>query len=375
MPLFGSHLSIAGSMIHALDEARRLGMDAVQVFTKNQQQWRAKPLEQDLIRQWRARVAELGWDRGGPDGRGGIVSHASYLINLASGNDELWAKSIDLMTDEIERCEALGIPYLVHHPGSFTTFTLGLGLARIADAYRELFRRTAGFATISCLEGTVGAGSTIGGRFEELAELARRIADATSAPHRVGFCLDTCHMHAAGYDMSSAASAAEHLAHFDRLCGLSNLKVVHINDSKAPASSRRDLHAHVGEGTIAGGAPGKPVTAATLAKSGFSTVVNHPALRDVPMILETPKGPPGSEGPKGRGTPWDTLNLRRLRRLLGRDASDQPDDADRTQPPADVERPKKRSGPARPKADGRARIRPSAPGRPGRTRQDPTEST
>ncbi len=314
--MFGSHLSIAGSMVNALHEAERLGLDTVQVFTKNQQQWRARPLDPGMVREWRAEVRRLGWDAGGGPGahgpadlgpagaRGRTVSHASYLINLASPDDELWRKSIDLMTDEIERCEALAIPFLVHHPGAYTTSTREAGFARIGAAYRELFGRTRGYATISCLEGTVGAGSHLGGPFEELAHLRAAIIEATGEPGRIGYCLDTCHAHAFGYDLSRREAADRVLDEFDRVCGLASLRVVHVNDSKGAPGSRRDLHAHIGAGTI-GRAP--------LNASGFAAVVNRPELRATPKILETPKG----EDPKG--TPYDTLNLRRLKRLIRAD--------------------------------------------------------
>lgn len=303
--MFGSHLSIAGAMTNALREGESLGLDTVQVFTKNQQQWKARPLEPSAVAEWRREVARLGWDKGGPTGGGRTVSHASYLINLASPDDELWPKSLDLMTDEIERCEALAIPFLVHHPGSFTTSTLDDGLSRIVAAYTELFGRTRGYATVSCLEGTVGAGRTIGGAFEHLATLRQRIADATGAPSRVAFCLDTCHLHAAGYDLSTRQKARDVLALFDARCGLAHVKVLHLNDSKGAAGSRLDRHAHIGDGTIGGG-----TTRAKLAASGFAEFVNHPAFARVPKILETPKDDPKP------GRPWDRVNLDRLRRLV-----------------------------------------------------------
>ena len=304
--MFGSHLSIAQGLDQAALEAHRLGMQTVQVFTKNQQQWAAKPLDPEVVRRWRDAIAELGW-------QGRTVSHASYLINLASPDDALWNKSVDLMTDEIRRCDALGIAFLVHHPGSYTGWTLEEGLARIADAYKQLFERTKGARVVSCLEGTVGAGRLIGGRFEELASLRERIIAATGQAERVGFCLDTCHMHAAGYDLSDAARAREHLRTFDQVAGLTHVRVLHINDSKAPAGSKRDLHEHIGEGTIAGGSPGKP--SRRLSACGFGAFLNHPLLRDVPKILETPKGLAPAKGDKP-GEPWDAVNLRRLRRLL-----------------------------------------------------------
>lgn len=288
--MFGSHLSIAGSMLTALDEAQRLGFDTVQVFTKNQQQWAAKPLDPAMVSDWNARVATLGWgDR--------LVSHASYLINLATHQDELWRKSIDLMTDEIERCEALGIRYLVHHPGSFVGHTLDAGLARIADAYRELFNRTRGYQTVSCLEDTAGGGSTIGGPFEDLARLRSMIIDKTGEPPRIGYCLDSCHMHAFGHDLSTRDAAEKALDHFHATCGIENLRVFHLNDSKGAVGSKLDRHAHIGEGTI--GAP-------NLGASGFAAIVNHAAVVKIPKILETPKED------RADGVPWDIVNRARL---------------------------------------------------------------
>jgi deoxyribonuclease-4 len=297
--MFGSHLSIAGSMANALREAESLDMDTVQVFTKNQQQWRVKPLEDDAMAEWKGEVDRLGWD-------GRVVSHASYLINLASPDDELWAKSVDLMTVEVERCEALGIPFLVHHPGAYTTSTREKGVARIVDAYGELLKRTRDYATVLCLEDTVGSGSNMGRTFEELGELRSRIVARTGQEGRVGFCLDTCHAHAGGYDLSTRKGAEQVLDEFDAICGLGHVRAVHINDSKGEAGSRKDRHAHIGEGTIGGGTSQK-----SLASSGFAAFVNRPELSGVPKILETPK----EDTPAG--TPMDRVNLRRLRRLIG----------------------------------------------------------
>jgi deoxyribonuclease-4 len=317
--VFGSHLSIAGSMVNALLEAESLGMDTVQVFTKNQQQWKVNPLDEGMVRDWHAHLKRLGW-------QGRTVSHASYLINLASVNDELWAKSVNLMTVEVERCEVLGIPFLIHHPGSYTGSSLEHGLRRITDAYAEIFQRTRGYKTISCLEGTVGAGSLIGGRFEHLASLRESIAAATGQPDRVGFCLDTCHMHAAGYDMSTREAADAAMADFDRVCGLGHLRVFHINDSKGATGSKLDRHQHIGEGTIGGGL--KRPTHARLGASGFAAVVNHPHCRLIPKILETPKeevrartakrGEPGKKPPKR----LDSINLQRLKSLMEVSSSD-----------------------------------------------------
>jgi hypothetical protein len=204
------------------------------------------------------------------------------------------------MTDEIERCESLGIRYLVHHPGSYVGHTLDAGLARIADAYRELFNRTRGYQTVSCLEDTAGGGSTIGGPFEDLARLRSMIIDKTGEPPRIAYCLDSCHMHAFGHDLSTRHAAERALEHFHATCGLENLRVFHLNDSKGPVGSRLDRHAHIGEGTI--GAP-------NLAASGFAAIVNHPAIVKIPKILETPKEN------RADGVPWDVVNRARLMSL------------------------------------------------------------
>jgi len=297
--LFGSHLSVAGGMVNALHEARSLGLDAVQVFTKNQQQWKAPAMKPEARMAWLEGLAELGWadaDPLDPAGAHRTVSHASYLINLASPDDALWAKSIDMMVVEIERCDVLGIPLLVHHPGAFTTSDREAGLGRIVSAYEVLFERTPGAKVVNCLENTVGSGSNLGGAFGELAELRERIVQAAGRAERVGFCFDTCHAHAAGYDMHGEQAAAKTLDELDRVCGLEHVRCVHLNDSKGACGSRLDRHEHIGEGTIG--------------EAGFGVVLGQQALRGRPMILETPKGK--SED----GTPLDEVNLRRLRRLV-----------------------------------------------------------
>ncbi len=294
--LLGSHLSIAGNMSNALRTAEDLGLDCVQVFTKNQQQWKVPPLKDEVITEWRSEVDRLGWRTNGTKGR--LVSHASYLINLGSPNDELWEKSIGLMIEEVTRCDTLGIPFLVHHPGAYTTSTEDEGLDRIAMAYERLLVETDGMKVVLCLENTVGSGSNLGGPFEQLADLRKRILKRNRKPSRVGYCFDTCHAHAFGYDVAANDTAKATMDEFDRRCGLKNLRVVHLNDSKKACGSRADRHEHIGKGTI-----GSP---------GFREVVNRPELADAPMIMETPKGEDDD------GTAFDTLNARRLRRLVAR---------------------------------------------------------
>lgn len=319
--MFGSHLSIAGNLSNALRQAESLGFDTVQVFTKNQRQWKVNALESSVRDEWLAELKRLGWTSR-------VVAHDSYLINLASPDDSpggLWEKSIEAMRTEIERCEELSIPSLVSHPGAHmlkdgplsTEERVAAGLERIARAYKQLLRETRGYHTIVCLENTAGGGTTLGRAFDELATLKRLIENeaGADATNRIGFCLDTCHALAAGYDIASheatdsdgkAAGTARGLAQgkalgaamldeFDRLCGLEHLRVVHMNDSQAPRGSNRDRHAHIGEGFVAPGA--------------FAAIVHHPRLARVPKILETPK----EDSPEGR--PMDEVNLERLKAL------------------------------------------------------------
>jgi deoxyribonuclease-4 len=205
------------------------------------------------------------------------------------------------MQEELRRCEVLGIGYLVHHPGAFTTSSLDAGLDRIADAYAELFEKTAGYATVSCLENTAGGGSTIGREFDDLVRLRELIIKKVgkAASKRIAYCFDTCHAHAAGYDMGSAEAATRTLDTFDQVCGLEHLAVLHLNDSKGKVGSRLDRHQHIGAGEIG--------------EEGFRGVLNHPMLaaRERPMILETPKGE------STPGVAWDTVNLQKLRGLGG----------------------------------------------------------
>ncbi len=304
--MFGSHLSIAGGLVNALSEAERLRLDCVQVFTKNQRQWKVKPLAEEDHLVWWAKLRELGWHR--TRGPVRVVSHNSYLINLASPDRATWEKSVALQRVELERCEALGIRLCVGHPGAH----LGrprkagepndldappdrferAGLKRIVRALDRLHRELPGYRVVTCLETTVGSGTNLGYAFHHLGF----VRDAVREPQRIGFCFDTCHVTAAGYDMTTDVAAGRVLRRFDRECGLRDLRVFHLNDSVGGIGSRRDRHAHIGEGACGAAC--------------FRTIVNRRGFAGVPMILETPKG-------EGRGgTPWDTTNIRRLKRLI-----------------------------------------------------------
>ena len=283
--MFGSHLSIAGGMHNALIEAQKLDMDCVQVFTKNQRQWQVKPLPKDEIDAWFAQQKETGI--------ADVVSHDSYLINLASPpGAENRKKSIALFREEIERCESLKIPYLVTHPGSHLGEGEDVGLSRIVAALDEVHAALKGYKTITLLEITAGQGTNLGYRFEQL----QHIIDGVKEPERLAVCLDTAHLIAAGYDLTSGAGAKAVLQECDAVVGLDAVRCVHMNDSKVARGTRVDRHEHIGKGFI-------PLEA-------FGVFVNNAKLKKVPKILETAK----EDGPDGR--PWDAINLEVLRGLV-----------------------------------------------------------
>lgn len=282
--MFGSHLSIAGGLENALIRADELGMDCVQVFTKNQRQWSAPALSDEQVERWFAQRRAGRVDR--------VVSHDSYLINLASPQREVREKSIRLFVDEVERCERLDIAHLVTHPGSHTGIGEARGLDRVARALDRVHKRTAGYRTVTCLEVTAGQGTGLGYRFEHL----RQIIDAVAEPRRLAVCLDTAHMLAAGYDLTSGAGAAATLEQIDQTLGLDLVKVVHVNDSKVERGRRVDRHAHIGQGFVS--------------LEAFAVMCKRFAA--VPKILETPK-----EDHERTGEAWDAINLRKLRGLVG----------------------------------------------------------
>ncbi len=281
--MLGSHLSVSGGYICALREAVRLEMQTVQIFTKNQRQWKAPPMDPAAAGEWLAELRRLRWTN--------TVSHASYLINLATPDDEHYRRSIDAMTDEMERAEALEIAFVVVHPGSSLDSPQEEGIRRLVGAIDEVNRRSAGFRARLCLETTVGGGSQIGGRFEHLAAVRQAVAEA----ERVGTCFDTCHVTAAGYDLSTPASARAVFDEFDHVVGLEHLCCFHLNDSKFPCGSHRDRHEHIGLGHVG--------------LACFRHIMTTGRFSRTPKILETEKAETED------GTPWDTINLRELRRL------------------------------------------------------------
>ena len=259
----GAHESIAGGLHRAFDRARSVGCDAVQIFVKSNRSWAVKPLTEEDVSQFKAKAEETGIHP--------VVGHASYLLNLGTPEEALWARSRDTLIVEIRRCQALGVPYLVLHPGSHVGAGEQTGLARVAQGLGEVHAATPCCRTRILLETTAGQGTNLGYRFEHLAWLMEH----TPEGNRLGVCLDTCHAFAAGYELRTLAGYAATMEAFDRIIGLQRLKALHLNDSKGDLGSRKDRHEHIGQGTIG--------------LEGFRHVVNDLRLAGLPGLLETPK--------------------------------------------------------------------------------------
>lgn len=283
MPLFGSHLSIAGGYYKAVDAAAEHGMDCVQIFTKNNNQWNGKPLSEDDVRLFREAVE-----------RSGIrmpCSHDSYLINLASPNDALWLKSLEAFVIELQRAEALGLAGVVMHPGSCLDSSEADGITRIVRALDRALEQTEAAAVEIWLETTAGQGSALGHRFEHL----RDILGGLKSNERVGVCIDSCHIFAAGYPLIAPSDYQATMAQFDEIIGIDRVRAFHLNDSKREFGSRVDRHEHIGKGH--------------LGPEAFRNILNDPRFSELPMYLETPKGVVD-------GQSLDAQNLGVLRRLL-----------------------------------------------------------
>ncbi|NNE08493.1 MAG: deoxyribonuclease IV [Gemmatimonadetes bacterium] len=256
-------MSIAGGVPRALERGLAAGCGAVQIFTKNNNRWDGKAISEEDARSFLALAREFP--------PGALFSHSSYLINLGAPRGETRTRSIRAMVDELERAERLALLGVVLHPGSHVGAGVATGIRRIAGGLNRALRATAGFETLVLLETTAGQGSNLGRRFEEIA----RIIDRVREPERIGVCLDTCHVFAAGYPIQERDGYEETMDAFDRLIGLDRLKALHLNDSKMPFGSRRDRHEHIGRGEM-GIEP-------------FRFVMNDARLARIPMVLETPK--------------------------------------------------------------------------------------
>jgi deoxyribonuclease IV len=282
-------MSVAGGVSKAVDRAVAHGCEALQIFCKNASQWRGKPLDPLEVRTFRRRIEETGITP--------VVSHASYLINLATTFPVLREQSIAAFIDELDRADTLGLLGTVIHPGTCTAGSEDDALRLIAEAIRAAFKARPRRKTKVLLEHTAGQGRTLGYRFEHLAS----IVDHLNGSPRVGVCLDTCHLVASGYDIVSDAGYAETFESFDRLVGLDRLAVFHANDSKKPCGSRVDRHEHIGEGC--------------LGLEPFRRILNDSRFAGLPMLIETEKARGSEKAGVIVEDPYDKKNLATLRRL------------------------------------------------------------
>ncbi len=280
MPLLGAHESVSKGLHYAFERITRAGGESLQIFTRNQRQWHPKPLTEEEIeryfKSWREHNKMI------------VASHASYLVNLASGKPELRRKSIEAFVEELRRCHQLSIPFVVMHPGSHTGDGPELGLERFVGALDESIDQAESDTTI-LVETTAGQGTGLGSSFSELGSIRSR----SRFPDKIGVCLDTCHIFAAGYDIRTAEGYQRTMQEFEREIGLAHLHFFHLNDSKKALGSRVDRHEHIGQGCIG--------------LTGFTHLLNDPRFQNHPMTLETPKGDDLLE---------DIENLRTLRSLI-----------------------------------------------------------
>ncbi|MGE5174839.1 MAG: deoxyribonuclease IV [Hyphomicrobiales bacterium] len=280
-PLIGAHMSVAGGLELGVERALKVKARALQIFTKNASRWKGKALAAPESVRFREALEASGLAP--------VAAHASYLINLASPDAALRKRSIEALADELRRADALGVRYVVLHPGAHMGRGLRAGCDRVAESIDRARRLAPAPEVIVLLETVAGQGTTIGRRFEELARIRERVErrDLTQ------FCLDTCHVHAAGYDIVSERGYEETFEEFDDVLGLETLRFFHVNDSKNERGSRVDRHEHIGRGKI-GTAP-------------FARILGDPRFHAVPKVLETPKGKDG--------VVMDRKNLALLRRL------------------------------------------------------------
>lgn len=284
--LLGCHLSISGGLERVFARAEALEINALQIFSHNARSWAMGELSPEEAERFRARWRESRVQY--------IVIHTIYLINLASPVEELYRRSIGAVVRELERAAALGIEQVNTHIGAHVGMGREWGLARAGAALGEVLKRTEGLPVKLLLENTAGEGTVLGSRFEELALLF----DLDKGGSRLGLCFDTCHGFAAGYDLATEAGLEETLAEMGRHIGEERLALIHLNDSQYKRGSRKDRHQHIGEGEIG--------------PAGFAAILNHPKLRALPFILETPKL--AHEDSK-LDSDADPLNLERIRQL------------------------------------------------------------
>ncbi len=257
-------MSIAGGVAGALLRGQQTGCDTIQIFTKNNNQWRAKPLTEREIQAYHENRETTGiWP---------VVAHDGYLINPASPKKDLYRISLEALRIEVDRAAALEISSLIIHPGAHLGAGEADGIKRVVEALHMILESTRASAVTICLETTAGQGSSLGYRFEHLAS----IREGIKQKGRLGVCVDTCHIFAAGYEIRGRKAYEQTMRHLDDTIGIAHIKCIHLNDSQRELGSRVDRHAHIGQGQIG--------------LEGFRLLVNDPRLRHIPMILETPKG-------------------------------------------------------------------------------------
>jgi deoxyribonuclease-4 len=262
--LLGAHESTAGGVEKSLERGQEVGCDTIQIFVKTPNRWHSKPLAEKNIAAFKQAAEETGiWP---------VFAHALYLINMATPDEALWRKSLDALTDDLERCEMLGLPGLVIHPGSHRGSGQEAGLAQIVATLDEVHTRLPGYSAQVWLEVTAGQGDHLGYTFEQL----RSMIEGTLAPERLGVCFDTAHAFAAGYELRTYDGYEVTWSQFDEILGLERLKAIHLNDSKRTLGSRIDRHEHIGQGE--------------LGLEPFRFLVNDARFRGIPMTLETDKG-------------------------------------------------------------------------------------
>ena len=278
----GAHESVAGGMANAIERGLRDGCEAIQIFARPSQQWRARPLDPEELSEFRSEHASVGWP---------LLSHTSYLINLGAQDPVVLARSRAALEEELVRAEELGLDYVVLHPGAHLALGELAGLAQVCGNLSEIQRRTRGFHVRLLIELTAGQGSCLGCSLAQL----QRLLEGTRGGERLGICFDTCHAHAAGYDLTTEEGYDSVFAELERRVGLGALRAFHLNDSKTVLGSRVDRHQEIGDGT--------------LGLYPFWRLVNDPRFGAIPGILETPSGPDK--------LPSFARNLQRLRALIG----------------------------------------------------------
>jgi len=277
--ILGVHVSGTENVYQALDEAGRLGCNTMQIFARNPQRWRDNFIEPKDIEEFNRRQGELKINP--------VFIHISYLINLASPNPRLYAGSIEAYIEDILEAQALHADYIVTHMGSHKETSEEAGIKRLIEAFNRILEKTKSSPVGILLENTSGSGSWLGYKFSHHKEIIKGI----KYKERIGLCLDTAHAYLAGYDIATKSGLEEMLSEIDKIVGVNLIKLIHLNDARGVLGSHQDRHDHIGKGSIG--------------LEGMKRIINHPKLRDIPFILETPK----------KTKQDDAMNLKMVRKL------------------------------------------------------------